>query len=191
MWFQKKPLFNLPLKILLVTNSIILLAGAMFGPIYALFVEDIGGDLMDASFAGGIFALAAGITTLVSGKYSDRVKENELIVVAGYMIMGLGFLLLSICTSVWFLLLIQILIGLGEAVYSPAFDAVYSKHLDKNHAGKQWGAWESINYFSLAVGAVVGGVIVTLTNFNVLFILMAMMSFASGIYIYLLPRKVL
>ncbi|MDX9893551.1 MAG: MFS transporter [Patescibacteria group bacterium] len=191
MWFKKRPLFNQPLKILLLTNSIILLAGAMFAPIYALFVSEIGGDLLDASYAGGIFALAAGITTLLSGKYSDRVKENELIVVAGYLIMGVGFLLLSICNSVWFLLVIQVLIGLGEAIYSPAFDAVYSKHLDKKQAGKQWGAWESINYFSLAVGAIVGGVIVTTTNFQVLFIIMAMMSFFSAIYIYRLPREVL
>ena len=55
----------------------ILLAGAMLGPIYALFVEEIGGNLLDASFAGGMFALAAGITTFISGKYSDKIKENE------------------------------------------------------------------------------------------------------------------
>lgn len=163
----------------------------MFAPIYALFISEIGGDLLDASFAGGAFALAAGITTLISGKYTDRVKETELVVVAGYLIMGLGFLLLAFCNSIWFLLLIQILIGLGEAVYSPAFDAVYSKHLDKKQAGRQWGAWESINYFSLAIGAVIGGLIVTLTNFNVLFMVMAAMALVSAIYIYRLPRKVL
>lgn len=83
--------FNKPIRILLVTKSLILVSGAMLGPIYALFVEKIGGDLLDASYAFGIYALAAGITTLISGKYADRVKENELIVVFGYGIMGLAF----------------------------------------------------------------------------------------------------
>lgn len=86
-----KHLFNRSLRILLATNAIILFAGAMLGPIYALFVEDIGGSLLDASIAGGMFALAAGITTLVSGRYADKIKENEFVVVAGYLIMALGF----------------------------------------------------------------------------------------------------
>lgn len=81
------------MRILLCTNALVLMVGAMLGPIYALFVEKVGGDLMDASIAGGIFALAAGLATLASGRYSDRIKENELIVVLGYTIMGIGFLL--------------------------------------------------------------------------------------------------
>jgi len=191
MCFKKKELFNRPLKVLLFTNSLILLSGAMFAPIYALYVEEIGGDLLDAGLTAGMFALAAGITTLASGKLSDKVKENELIVVLGYTIIGTGFLLYTICYSIWFLLFIQILIGLGEAIYSPAFDAVYSKHIDKNRAGKQWGAWESINYFSLAFGAFIGSVVVTLTSFKFMFILMAIMSYFSAVYIYRLPRKLL
>jgi MFS family permease len=189
--FRKKPLFNRPLKILLLTNSLILVAGAMLGPIYALFVEKIGGDLLDASLTAGMFALTAGIVTLISGKFSDKVKENELIVILGYAIMGLGFLLYTVCNSIFFLLIIQIIIGFGEAIYAPAFDAIYSKHLTKKQAGRQWGAWEAMNYFSIAIGAVIGGLIVTAFGFNVLFVIMAMMSFLSAVYIYQLPRKVL
>ncbi len=68
--------FNKALRILLSTNAMILMAAAMLGPIYALFVEGLGGDLMDASIAGGVFAFVAGLTTLISGKYSDKIKEN-------------------------------------------------------------------------------------------------------------------
>lgn len=163
----------------------------MLGPIYALFVEKVGGDLMDASIAGGIFALVAGITTLISGKYSDRVKENELIVVVGYAIMGFGFLLYFWVSSVFFLFVVQAIIGLGEAIYSPAFDAVYSKHLDGHKSGTQWGAWESMNYFTAAVGAIAGGGLVTFFGFQTLFILMATLCFSSAIYIYSLKRRVL
>ena len=163
----------------------------MLGPIYALFVEKVGGDLMDASIAGSIFALVAGLTSLVSGKYSDKVKENELIVVLGYSIMGLGFLLYFWVNTIIFLFIVQAIIGFGEAIYSPAFDAVYSRHLDGHKSGTQWGAWESMNYFTTAIGAIVGGGLVTLFGFQILFVIMAMLCFSSALYIYHLQRKVL
>jgi len=184
-------LFNRPLRILLTTNGVILIAGAMLGPIYALFVEKIGGDLLDASYAFGVYALAGGITTLISGKYADKIKENELIVVFGYGLIGVAFLGYTVINSMWGLLAIQMLIGFGEAIYSPAFDAIYSKHITKFKSGREWGAWESMNYFTMAIGAVIGGFLATLFGFNFMFITMGLISLGSALYIFLLPRKVL
>ena len=184
-------LFNKAIKILLVTNGFILIAGAMLGPIYALFVEKIGGDLLDASYAFGVFALAAGVTTFISGRYADRIKENELIVVLGYGIMGIGFLGYTLVNSIWSLLVIQIIVGLGEAIYAPAFDALYSKHLDDHKTGREWGLWEATNYFTTAFGAVAGGLLVTFLGFNAMFVTMGLLCFASAIYIFQLPRRIL
>ena len=186
-----KLFFNKAIRILLLTNGIVLIAGAMLGPIYALFVERIGGSLLDASITGGVFAFAAGLTTLVAGKYADKIKENELIVSLGYSIMGVGFLLYIFVNSIYHLLLVQVLIGFSEAFYSPAFDALYSKHLTRKKAGREWGAWEAMNYFSIAFGSAIGGFIVTKFGFNVIFIIMALLCLSSSIYIYHLPRKIL
>ena len=188
---MKRLFLNKALRILLSTNAMILLAGAMLGPVYAFFVEDIGGNLLDASFAGGIFALVAGMTTLISGKYSDEIKENELIVVFGYTIMGVGFTLYTMVDSILFLFIVQTIIGFGEAIYAPAFDAVYSKHIDNHKSGSQWGVRESTNYFTVAIGAMSGGFIITKLGFNTLFVIMATLCFMSALYIYFLPRKVL
>jgi len=176
---------------MLFTNALVLAAGAMLGPIYALFVEQVGGDLMDASLTGGVFALAAGITTILAGRYADRIKENELIIVFGYVLMGIGFLLMTKVNSIWFLFGTQALIGFAEAVYSPAFDAVYSKHLPDCRRGKYWGAWEAVNYFMAAAGAFAGGFLVYHFGFDFLFIIMAILAMGSAVYIYFLPRKVL
>ncbi|MCK5710498.1 MAG: MFS transporter [Deltaproteobacteria bacterium] len=106
---------NRGLRILLVTNAMILLAGAMLGPIYAIFVEKVGGNLLDASIAVSLFALVAGLSTLISGRYTDKVKEEGLIVVLGYSITGIGNLLYIRVDTIWFLFFIQIIIGLGES----------------------------------------------------------------------------
>ncbi len=182
---------NRALRILLVTNALVLVAGAMLAPIYALFVDKIGGDLFDAGLTGGVFALAAGITTLIAGRFADKIRENELIVVLGYVIMGVGFLLLTKVGSILSLFLVQALIGFAEAVYAPAFDALYSRHLDRRHAGREWGLWEAIHYFAITIGAIVGGFIATKFGFQILFVIMSVLSFISALYIYFLPRKVL
>jgi len=188
---MKKIFFNRALRILLITNGIVLISGSMLGPIYALFVEKVGGDLLDASFTGGVYALAAGLMTLIAGRYADKIKENELIVVIGYLMIAFGFLLYLFVDSIWFLFVIQIIIGFGEAIYSPAFDALYSKHIAETKAGRQWGAWESMNYFTCAAGAAIGGLIVAYFGFNAIFIIMTLLCLASALYIYLLPRKIL
>ena len=187
----RKVFFNRALRILLITNALILIASYMLGPIYALFVEDIGGNLLDASFAGGAFALSAGTASLLSGQISDKVKRPELVVVFGYILIGVGYTLYIFVNSIWFLLLCQIIIGLGEAVYSPAFDTVYSRHLTENKIGREWGAWESMNYFSAAAGAIVGGLIAVNFGFDTLFIIMAILCIFSALYIYKLPKTVL
>jgi len=127
--------FNKALRILLLTNGIILISGAMLGPIYALFVEEIGGSLLDVSLMAGIFAIVAGITSLVSGKYADKLKHPERIVAIGYAIIGSGFIGYIFVKSIIVLFIIQAFIGFGEAFYSPAYDAVYSKHLAKTKRG--------------------------------------------------------
>ena len=105
--------------------------------------------------------------------------------------MGVGFLLYFWVNSVTFLFIVQAVIGFGEAIYAPAFDAVYSKHLDEHKSGTQWGVWESMNYFTHAMGAFLGGVLVTVFGFQSLFIIMAMLCFGSALYIFHLKRSVL
>jgi MFS family permease len=184
-------LFNRALRVLLITNGLVLLAGAMLGPIYALFVNKIGGDLLDASLTGSFFALAAGLTTLVAGRFADKNKREGLIVGLGYLIMGIGFLLYLFVNSIWFLFGVQVLIGFAEAFYSPAFDSLYSKHSTKTKLGREWGAWESINYFSIAVGGIIGGIIANSFGFNAIFIIMALLCFASSAYIFYIDKKAL
>lgn len=183
-----KKLFNRALRILLLTNGMVLLASAMLAPIYAIFVDQIGGDILDASYAYGVFAAAAGLTSLVIGRISDKVNK-KVVVILGYLLMAVGFLAYTQVSTVQELLMVQIIIGIGEAIYSPAFDALYSKHLDHGRAGSEWGAWESLNYFSITIGAISGGLIVKYFGLDAMFLAMSLLAFLSVLYLLRLPRK--
>ena len=83
------------------------------------------------------------------------------------------------------------MLGLGGAIYAPAFDSVYSRHMTDGKSGRAWGAWEAMDYFAGAVGAAVGGLIATKFGFNTIFIIMGLLCFMSAGYILFLPREVL
>lgn len=103
--------------------------------------------------------------------------------------MGIGYLLYTKVNSIWFLLIVQVIIGLGEAVYAPAFDVVYSNYLEGRKTGTQWGVLESLYYFTAASGALIGGLIVTKFGFKTLFIIMSILCFASSVYVYRFTKR--
>ena len=184
-------LFTRPTKILLSTIGLYYVAGAMLGPIYAIFVEEIGGDILDASYTFSVFAVAAGITAYISGKYTDKIKESELIISLGYFVVAIGFFSYIFVSEVWHIFIPQILIGLGGAILSPAFETMYASHLKRKVAGQGWGAWEVTFYFTNAIGAIIGGLTVTYFGFTPLFVIMGLLALSSSLYIFFLPRKVL
>lgn len=188
---MSKSLLNRPLRILLVTNALVWIARYMLGPIYALYVEEVGGDLLDAGLTGAVFALSAGLTVLVSANYADKIRESKSILAIGYAAMGIGFLLYLFVDSMATLLMVQVIIGFGEAFYSPAFDSLYSSHLNRHKRARQWGVWEAMFYFTSAGGAAIGAYIASSFGFHALFYTMAGLAFASSLYIFLLPRKTL
>lgn len=182
---------NKALKILLVMDGIVLFAGAMLGPIYALFVEKVGGDILFASGAFSVYALVSALAIFIISKFEDKIKELELMVSFGYFVMALGFLSYIFVKIPLHLFMAQAIIGLGEAFYKPAFDGVYSNHLNKNKRASQWGKWEAIYYLAVALGALLGGFIAKFLGFNALFVIMSLLCFLSSVYIYFLPRRVL
>lgn len=86
-------LLNKPLKILLITDAFVLISSAMIVPFYTVFVQKIGGNILEAGLAASVFAIAAGTAALLSGSVSDKIKRKEWIIGGCYLVIALGFLL--------------------------------------------------------------------------------------------------
>lgn len=55
------------------------------------------------------------------------------------------------------LFLVQMIFGIGKAIETPAFDEVYSKHLDHGKFASEWGLWDSTTYITFGISGVIGG----------------------------------
>ena len=89
------------------------------------------------------------------------------------------------------LVLVQILLGLGESVGTPAFNAIFAEHLDSNKHINEYSNWSLIANLTSAAGILVGGAIVNSFGFKALFLFMSALSLIAFFGILLKPRKLL
>lgn len=178
------------LKILLLSALFINLSAGFFGPIYAIFVEQIGGDIFTAGFSYALFSIAAGVLIFILGKWEDSVKHQEKLLVTGRFLAIIGFIGYLLVETTTHLFIVQIIFGISTAVITPAFDSLYSKNLSKGKFASQWGVWESMYGIATGVAAVIGAFIAKEFGFKSLFTLMLIFSIASFIAsLYLLKKK--
>lgn len=182
---------NKPLKVLISINVVFIFAANMFPSIFALFIKEIGGGALTAGSVWAVFSLTAGILMLVLTRFGDKIKEKEYLIAAGYFFRMIGWIGYFFAGAIWHLYLLQIVLALGEALGTPAFNAVYSEHLNKGRYIKQWGVWGSFNLTVMALAAFSGGAIVSFCGFKTLFLLMAGLSAFSLILLMIQPRKLL
>jgi len=190
-FWDKKPMVSKPLRALLLISSAFIFANAMFMPIYALFVEKIGGSITTASTAYAIFWLVAGVLTFIAGKIENKMKETELAIMLSQFIVCIGYILYYFTDTIFMLYIVMVILGIANAIFWPAFHCVYTKHVDGQKSAWQWSFYDGLTYIVPAIGAFIGGWLVKLYGFNVIFIIMAVIAFLNGIFIGILPRKVL
>jgi uncharacterized membrane protein len=169
------------LKLLNTISAMFVFASGLLGPIYAVFVQNIGGDLMTAGWAYGAFSIASGVLVIFLSRWEERHAHQERIMAAGFGLGCLGFLGYSFVSTPLHLLIVQVVLGVALAIRAPLFDSFYSLHLDLGKYAEEWGVWESMNLIVIGISAAVGGVIAQLFGFPVLFVAMFIVSLAGFI----------
>lgn len=165
------------LTFLLIADAFSNLGLGMIGPIYAIFVEKIGGDILDASWAFFSFTITAGVAIFLIGKWENRIHHKEKLVAGGYFLTSLGCLGYVFVQNQFELLVVQIILGLATAILNPAFDALYSHYVIREQETSDWGSWEASGFIMGACAALLGGYIVHFGSFNTLFLCMFAVEF--------------
>jgi MFS family permease len=177
------------LAILLWTSFFINLAAGLFGPLYAVFVEEIGGNLIHAGFAYSIFSIFSGGLIYFIGRWEDRFKHQENLLVASRFLACIAFFGYIFISNVYELYAIQLFLGIAFAIGSPAFSSLYSKNLQKGKYASQWGMWDSMYGVTVGISAIIGGYIAQFYGFRPLFVLMFIISVISFIVSLMLVKK--
>jgi len=182
---------NKHLRALLTLNTFFVFGATLLGPLYAVFVKDIGGNILTIGWSFAVYMVILGLAAYATGKLGDKIKEREYLLGLGYLFRGFGFFGYVFTQNSFHLLFVQIILGLGEAFGNPAFKAIFSEHLDEGKYSSEWGIWDALYSVAVGISAMTGAFIVSIFGFDTLFVTMGSISFLSFIIILLLPRELL
>lgn len=182
---------NKTLKTLFTINSIFVFAGALFGPLYAIYVQGFDSKVLAVSASWAVFMVSSTVFMYFTSKYGDKVKEEEYLLAAGFLVRSIAWVGYLFVTNLTGLMMIQIVLGLGEALGTPSWSSIFAKHLDGKRGIMDYSSWNIVNNLVVAAANVTGGLLVTKFGFNVLFIFMGALAFMSFIGVMITPRKIL
>ena len=154
----------------------------MLGPFIAVFTQKIGGDILDISWAWTVYLLASGLLTMLLGRISDTRIRKEALLTLGYLINAVftfGYLFVD---SPLKLFIVEAGFGVASAMVEPTWNALYSKFMNKERSGETWGKAGGLSQIMAAASLIIGGAIITYTNFEVLFFIMGLVQLGAAAY---------
>jgi MFS family permease len=74
----------------LLTSSLVAnFADSLFGPLYAIYVQNIGGDILDVGNTMALYSIMTGVLIILFGKLSDHGRK-ELYATLGFALSAMG-----------------------------------------------------------------------------------------------------
>lgn len=129
-------------KLLLSAYSVSMFSEWVLLPIYAVFVQKIWGDILDASWAMAVFLISQWIFTIIVQRLRRTYKHHIMMMILWRAIWLAGIALYLAVSSTRMLFVTQILVAMGNAIADPIFDKELADHTDKNNKLFERGLWE-------------------------------------------------
>ena len=159
-------------RILLISSSLWYFGEGLFGPLFAIFSEKIGGDLLDVTWAWSAYLVTTGIFYFIFGKIFHITANKKQILIAGYALNALLTFCYIFVHNTQQLFILQIGLGIAEATSTPIWDAMFASHLEDRDNVFHWSLASGHTHFVSGIAIAIGGLIANFISFNVLFITM-------------------
>ena len=167
---------NKVVKTLILSDVLILGGFGLISPIFAVYVTETiqGGTVEVVGIASTIYLLVKSLGQLISAEIIDRIKgemDDFWSVFIGSIVMTVVYLAFLFINTPAQLYVVQFISGLATAFTFPSWMAIYTRHIDKKHEGKEWGIYYTLIDLASAGTAAVGGVIAFSLGFKSLFVI--------------------
>ncbi len=183
-FFPKKELYQIYVSVALRSFAISLIS--IFIPIY--IYQEKGFTFEQTLLFFILYSVAFGICTPLAAKFGSRYGIRHAV------LMGIPLYLLFVAViyflppTSWLLILGSLFLGSSQAFYWMGMHQAFHHASHKHHRGEEVGTRASVTVLSTMAGPFIGGSLITLLGFNIVFSLAAVILFTSG-FLLLLRRE--
>jgi len=180
---------NPVVRFLIISDTIFMGGMGLLGPIFALYINDfiIGGNEAVAGVAAAIYLFTKSGLQVPVAYMIDRIKGET----DDFWVVFLFTVIISIMPIAYLfidtpleLYIVQFIIGILTAFTFPSFMALFTRHIDKKKEGTEWGAYYSMTDLTSAGFAAVGGYLAMSQGFNVLIIVVVIVSLSGALLLW-------
>jgi EmrB/QacA subfamily drug resistance transporter len=130
--------------------------------------RSLGGNLSDLEWVVNGYALALAVVLLTGGKLADMVGRR-LIFITGLVIFTAASLMAGLAGTTTVLIAARFIQGAGAALVVPSSLSIISATFPPRERGTAIGIWSAVVGFGIAIGPLIGGLIVEGINWNWIF----------------------
>lgn len=175
-------------KLLLSAYGTSIFSEGVLLPIYAVFVQNIWWDILDASGAMAVFLISQWIFTIIVQRFKWTRQHDMLMMIIGRAIWLSGIALYFAVSSMRMLFITQVLVAMGNAIADPIFDKELADHTDERNKLSQRWLREGMQDIVNGISAIIWWVIVSLLWFKWLIAFMVLCGTVSLIIIVIYVR---
>ncbi len=163
--------------------------------VFTLFVINKieGASVTEAGIATMIFLSTAAIFNIPFGKFVDKHKgymDETYLLALSSLIRGVALIFTALCTTIWPLYALQVVLGFAKAMNYTSWRVLFSKFLSTNNAGLQWGVYETIISIGLGITALIGGVLGDIIDYSYIIIIAGVLSLIGTIFPFTVIKNV-
>lgn len=193
-----KPI-NKFIKVLITSDFALNSGWGFLGPIFAIFlVQDIAaGNLAEgakiAGFASLTYWIVKSSLQIPIGRYLDKnhgEKDDFWAMVLGTFLTGITPFGYLISFKAWHIYGFQIIHAIGMAMVIPSWYAIFSRHIDQGREAFEWSLRSTSLGFGAGIGGAVGGILVAISGFQIIFILAGIFTMISVALLLLIHKDI-
>jgi len=163
-------------QILLAAETIFSLSSAIFGPIFAIYIQNIGGEnILNVGWTFLVFAVMTGLTAVISGKLSDKHGRKKLLLLGAALAIPVPFLYIFV-TDIFQVLALQIINGISSGIVWPAWAAMLAEATQKDKRATQYGYYAAVESMVPGISTMMASAIVYFLGFQMMFLVMGLIS---------------
>ncbi|HEC64182.1 MAG TPA: MFS transporter [bacterium] len=182
----KKYKINPVIRTLILTDLTFWSASNLLAPIFAVFVveELTGGSIEIVGIAATLYLFARSLTEIPVGIILDKLKgekDDLFSIMIGNFLTGIIFFTFPfVVKSVEALYIYQVLLGAVFALSAPGWYTIFTRHIDKDEEGFEWGLYDVVISIGMASTAAIGGFLAAEYGFDIVFYLVGGFMVLSG-----------